>query len=55
VASITREGWKCERCGHEWTPRKEEPPEVCPSCNSPYWNRPRKGAGNANPASGVTL
>ena len=36
-------GYRCERCGHEWQPRdKEEEPRVCPSCKSPYWNRPRK-------------
>jgi rubrerythrin len=33
----------CERCEHEWVPRDpEKPPKVCPSCKSPYWDRPRK-------------
>lgn len=32
---------KCERCGHEWAPRKAEV-VVCPRCKSPYWARPRK-------------
>lgn len=37
----------CERCSHEWMPKKpwiegEELPTVCPKCKSPYWNRPRK-------------
>lgn len=36
------EGYKCERCGHTWPPRKEEKPEVCPKCNSPYWDK-KKG------------
>jgi len=40
---ITVEGFKCERCGHEWIPRnKEEHPRVCPKCKSPYWDKPRK-------------
>lgn len=38
-------GFRCERCGHEWVPRREEEPRVCPSCKSPYWNRPRKDTG----------
>jgi predicted Zn-ribbon and HTH transcriptional regulator len=43
---ITVTGFRCERCGHEWVPRKEdEEPRVCPKCKSPYWNRPRKDAG----------
>jgi len=33
---------KCKRCGHEWTPRNDKPPKVCPKCKSPYWNRERK-------------
>ncbi|HEX7167496.1 MAG TPA: hypothetical protein VF230_11000 [Acidimicrobiales bacterium] len=40
--------WVCERCGHEWLPRKQDapPPRVCPNppCKSPYWNTPRKSA-----------
>ena len=41
---ITIEGYKCERCGHEWIPRVkiEEEPTICPSCKSPYWNKPKK-------------
>ena len=35
-------GFRCERCGHEWVPRRDEEPRVCPKCKSPYWNRPRK-------------
>ena len=34
-------GFKCKRCGHEWTPRNNEPPKVCPKCKSPYWDRER--------------
>ena len=43
---ITVMGFRCERCGHEWVPRGgiEDEPKVCPSCKSPYWNRPRKSA-----------
>jgi len=33
----------CQRCGHTWTPRMENP-TVCPNqhCHSPWWNRPKK-------------
>jgi len=31
--------YKCERCSHEWPPRKNTAPVVCPKCKSPYWNR----------------
>jgi rubrerythrin len=36
--------YRCERCGHEWIPRGDRPPDVCPSptCKSPYWDRPRR-------------
>jgi len=33
---------RCKRCGHEWVPRGTEV-TICPSCKSPYWNKPRKG------------
>jgi predicted Zn-ribbon and HTH transcriptional regulator len=40
---ITLEGFKCERCGHEWVKRgKHGNPRVCPKCKSPYWDVPRK-------------
>ena len=32
----------CERCGHEWFPRIDAEPRVCPKCKSPYWDRPRQ-------------
>ena len=37
--------YRCERCGHEWTPRNtNRPPKVCPNptCKSPYWDKPRQ-------------
>jgi len=39
---IKKKGFKCEKCGHEWVPRNEETPIICPRCKSPYWNKPRK-------------
>lgn len=46
MATITvkQKGYRCGRCEHEWVPRKstEGEPKVCPSCKSPYWNKPRK-------------
>jgi hypothetical protein len=32
---------KCLRCNHEWMPRSEQKPTVCPKCNSPYWDKPK--------------
>ena len=34
-------GYKCERCSHEWQPRKEQRPITCPHCKSPYWGKER--------------
>src|SRR5437867_3466725 len=39
---IEVDGFRCERCEHEWVPRGVEEPSVCPACKSPYWNRPRR-------------
>ena len=30
---------RCERCQHEWFPRKIEPPKKCPRCQAPYAER----------------
>ena len=38
---ITVWGFRCERCNHEWAPRGQVEPRVCPRCKSPYWNRPK--------------
>ena len=35
------DGYRCTRCGHEWLPRKDEKPRVCPRCKSPFWDRER--------------
>ena len=40
--TIQIKGYKCERCKHEWIPRAKEHPTICPSCKSPYWDKPRK-------------
>lgn len=43
------EGYKCERCKHEWIPRKKKDyPIICPVCKSPYWNKPRKNKRETN-------
>ena len=42
-------GFKCERCDHEWIPRKkEEYPVTCPNCKSAYWDRLRKNKDKKN-------
>ena len=41
---ITVEQLTCLRCSHKWWPRIEENkvvnPKTCPTCRSPYWNKP---------------
>jgi len=50
-ARILLHSYKCDKCGHEWLPRKQEngkeqpDPRVCPKCKSPFWNVPRKEQG----------
>jgi Zn finger protein HypA/HybF involved in hydrogenase expression len=39
---IKVDGWKCERCAHEWIPKKKDVPRFCPKCRSIYWDRARK-------------
>lgn len=40
MAKIQLAGYRCERCRHEWIPRDEGVPKVCPSCDSAYWDVP---------------
>ena len=42
---IEVDGFRCARCGHEWVPRKDEQPRVCPRCKSPFWDRERQLVG----------
>jgi predicted Zn-ribbon and HTH transcriptional regulator len=46
MASRTITQCQCLRCGHRWWPRQAAKTRKCPSCNSPYWDRPitRPGA-----------
>ena len=47
IINITKKGFKCERCSHEWIPNDiKTEPIVCPSCKSPYWNKPRMNKKN---------
>lgn len=34
--------YKCLRCQHEWIPRKEDYPRMCPECKSVRWDKPKK-------------
>lgn len=37
------EGYRCLRCNYKWMPKKKNVmPKNCPSCNSPYWDKPRQ-------------
>jgi len=44
--NITRKGWKCLRCNHEWFQKEmfneAEKPITCPKCRSAYWDREKK-------------
>jgi predicted Zn-ribbon and HTH transcriptional regulator len=44
MPKVMLEGYRCERCGHEWVPRTkiDEEPTICPKCKSPYWNKARR-------------
>jgi Zn finger protein HypA/HybF involved in hydrogenase expression len=43
TVKLTVAGFKCERCNHEWIPKKKaQEPRVCPKCKSAYWNVPRR-------------
>ncbi len=35
---------RCERCQHEWFPRKVGPPKKCPRCQAPYQQRAVRSA-----------
>jgi predicted Zn-ribbon and HTH transcriptional regulator len=40
---ITVDGYRCERCGHQWIPRSpKEEPRMCPKCKSVRFDQPRK-------------
>ena len=44
MAKIKVQGYRCERCLHEWVPRRSSTtePRTCPKCKSPYWDTPRR-------------
>jgi transcriptional regulator len=41
IGIVQLTGCRC-RCGHEWLPRDEEKPRVCPKCKSANWDRPKR-------------
>ncbi|MEX0756087.1 MAG: hypothetical protein WD556_13405 [Actinomycetota bacterium] len=49
MAKIKVDGYRCERCGYEWVPRKKNArPRYCPNpkCHNAYWDEPKKRAGS---------
>ena len=44
MAVIQVSACRCERCNHEWVPKRNtmELPKVCPKCKNPYWNVPKR-------------
>ena len=52
LISVT--GYRCERCSHQWVPRAETEPRVCPKCKSPYWDKPKRiGRGGRKPDDAI--
>jgi predicted Zn-ribbon and HTH transcriptional regulator len=47
IGSVMLKGCRC-RCGHEWLPREDGRPHVCPKCKSPRWDEPKKFERNAD-------
>jgi len=41
LAKVKKTRFECQRCGHEWAPRQDVRPTICPRCESPFWDRPR--------------
>ena len=41
MAKVKKTRFECQRCGHEWAPRQDVRPTICPRCESPFWDRPR--------------
>ena len=41
---IWLKGFQCERCGHQWKPRKDGIPKKCPHCDSSNWQTPKDGS-----------
>lgn len=55
MAKVKLDGYRCDRCNHEWLPRdKAQDPKVCPKCKSPYWNTPRKVGPGKPPTTAAT-
>jgi predicted Zn-ribbon and HTH transcriptional regulator len=44
MAEVMLKDYQCERCGHNWAPREDGRPRVCPKCKSADWNVARKQA-----------
>lgn len=55
VEKVPLLGYRCLRCGHEWLPRGNGPPKVCPNpkCKSPYWHKPRNNAKDMHQSEGA--
>lgn len=51
MTTTTLPRYTCTRCAHQWVPRRDLPPRVCPKCKSPYWNRERREQGQEATAS----
>jgi hypothetical protein len=36
---VTIPHYTCAACGHEWIPRAQQPPKICPKCKSDDWDK----------------
>jgi len=32
--------FRCQKCSHLWSPRREEKPKCCPHCKQYEWDKP---------------
>ena len=40
---ISKDGYRCLKCGHEWIPNSPgKTPRVCPQCKSAWWDQPKR-------------
>ena len=45
LVELKVQGYRCQKCGHEWVPRPNRlrEPRVCPKCKSAWFDIPGNG------------
>ena len=41
MKKIIMKGYQCFRCEHQWVPREDKIPNICPKCKSENWKEKR--------------